>query len=131
MWVGEILPTYIKKIIIMKKFSILIVLIFICIGFSGCALFVPVWECLTEPYPATTYYYYGGCYHTNPPRYCGHYHSGHYHSGHYHSGHHHRPHKPNVTHTHNGHTHRPNSKGGHRGGSHNGRGGQGGRGHKR
>ena len=126
MWVGEILPTYIKKIIIMKKFSILIVLIFICIGFSGCALFVPVWECLTEPYPATTYYYYGGCYHTNPPRYCGH-----YHSGHYHSGHHHRPHKPNVTHTHNGHTHRPNSKGGHRGGSHNGRGGQGGRGHKR
>ena len=128
-----------KKNFFMKKFSILIVLICICVGFSGCALFVPVWECLTEPYPSTTYYYYGGCYHTNPPRYCGHYHSGHYHSGHYHSGHnghyhsghHHRPHKPNVTHTHNGHTHRPNSKGGHRGGSHNWRGGQGGRGHKR
>ena len=129
---GKSFP-HIKKIIIMKKFSILIVLICICIGFSGCALFVPVWECLTDPYPSTTYYY-GGCYHTNPPRYCGHYHSGHYHSGHsghYHSGHHHRPHKPKVTHTHNGHTHRPNSKGGHRG-SHTGRGGQqGGRGHKR
>lgn len=106
----------------MKKFSVFIVLISICIGFSGCALFVPVWECLTEPYP-TTYYYYGGCYHTTPPppTYCGHYHSGHYH----------RPHKTKVTHTHshnrNCHTHRPNSNGGHRG-SHNGRGG---RGHKR
>ena len=105
----------------MKKFSILIVLICICIGFSGCALFVPVWECLIEPYPSTTYYY-GGCYHTTP----------HHCHTHYHHGHHHRPHKPKVTHTHShnrpGHTHRP---GGHRG-SHNGRGGQqGGRGHKR
>ena len=104
----------------MKKISVFILLICICIGFSGCALFIPVWECLTEPYP-TTYYYYGGCYHTTPPppTYCGHYHSGYYHNGHYH-----RPHKPKVTHC---HTHRPNSKGGHRG-SHNGRGG---RGHKR
>jgi hypothetical protein len=121
MWVGEILPTYIKKIIIMKKFSVFIVLICICIGFSGCALFLPVWECLEEPYP-TTYYYYGGCYHTTPPP--------HPHT-HYRTYHHHRPHKPKVTHTHNGNTHRPNSKGGHRG-SHNGRGGQqSGRGHKR
>lgn len=100
----------------MKKISVFILLICICIGFSGCALFVPVWECLTEPYP-TTYYYYGGCYHTTPPppTCCGHYHSGHYHSGHYH-----RPHKPKVTHTHshnrNGNTYRPNSNGGSRNG---------------
>jgi hypothetical protein len=120
----------------MKKFSILIVLICICIGFSGCALFVPVWECLTEPYPSTTYYYYGGCYHTTPPppTYCGYYHR---YNGHYHSGHYHRPHKPKVTHTHshnrNGHTHRPNSNSGSRNGhGGNNRGGQqGGRGHKR
>ena len=114
----------------MKKFSVFIVLICICIGFSGCALFMPVWEGLTEPYPSTTYYYYGGCYHTTPPppTYCGYYRR---YNGHYHSGHYHRPHKPKVTHTHNGHTHKPNSKGGHRS-SHNGRGGkQGGRGHKR
>ena len=122
--------SHIKKLLFMKKFSVFIVLICICIGFSGCALFIPFWECLSEPYP-TTYYYYGGCYHTTPPppTYCGYYHK--YHNGHYHSGHYHRPHKPKVTHTHNGHTHKPNSKGGHRG-SHNGRGGQqGGRGHKR
>lgn len=124
MWVGEILPTYIKKIIIMKKFSVFIVLICICIGFSGCALFVPFWECLTEPYP-TTYYYYGGCYHTTPPppTYCGYYHCGHYH----------RPHRPKVIHTHShrhGHIHRPNSNGGHRG-SRYGRGGQQGGRHKR
>ena len=125
---GEILPTYkkYKKIIIMKKFSILILLICICIGFSSCALFVPVWECVTEPYPtysSTTYYYYNGCYHRTPPPPHTHYRICH------------RPHKPKVTHTHShnrhGHTHRPNSKGGHRG-SHNERGGkQGGRGHKR
>lgn len=118
-----------KKIIIMKKFSILIVLICICIGFSGCALFVPVYECMTEPYPTTkTYYYYDGCYHTTPPpNYHTHYRTCH----HYHQ---HRPHKSKVIyiHSHNrhGHTHRPNSNGGHRG-SHYGRGGhQGGR-HKR
>lgn len=96
----------------MKKFSILIVLICICIGFSGCALFVPVWECLTEPYPATTYYYYGGCYHTTPPPH-GHTHYRTYH--HYHRRR--RPHKPNVTHTHvhSGHTHKPNGHvGGHK-----------------
>ena len=112
----------------MKKFSILIVLICICIGFSGCALFVPVWECLIEPYPSypsTTYYYYGGCYHTTPPP--------HPHT-HYRTYHYHRLHKPKVTNTHSYnthcHTHRPNSSGGNRG-SHNGRGGyQGGR-HKR
>ena len=107
----------------MKKFSVLIVLICICIGFSGCALFVPFGECLTEPYPSTTYYYYGGCYHTTPPP---------------HHHHYHRPHKHKPTHTHRpvGNIHKPNSKGGHRG-NHNGRGGnghnghQGGRGHKR
>lgn len=113
----------------MKKFSVFIVLICICIGFSGCALFVPVWECLTEPSP-TTYYYYGGCYHTTPPppTYRGYYNRRSYH----------RPHKPKPTYTHRpgGNTHKPDSNGGHRG-SHNGRGGngrggqQGGRGHKR
>ena len=70
----------------MKKFSILIILICICIGFSGCALFVPVYECMTEPYPSTTYYYYDGCYHTTPPP--------HPHT-HYRTCHHyHRPHNP-------------------------------------
>lgn len=111
----------------MKKFSVFILLICICIGFSGCALFVPVWECVTEPYPATkTYYYYDGRYHTTPPppTYRGYYHCGHYH----------RPHRPKVIHTHSHnrhyHTHRPNSNGGNRGSS-NGRGGHHGGRHKR
>lgn len=88
---------HIKKLLFMKKFSVFIVLICICIGFSGCALFVPVWECLTEP--STTYYYYGGCYHTTPPHRHTHYHTGHHwHHGHGHkhrpTAHPHKPHKP-------------------------------------
>lgn len=111
----------------MKKFSVFIVLICICIGFSGCALFVPVYECMTEPYPTTkTYYYYGGCYHTTPPP--------HPHTRYRTCHHYHRPHKPKVTHTHShnrhGHIHRPNSNGGHRGSQYGRSGQQGGR-HKR
>lgn len=115
----------------MKKFNILIVLICICIGFSGCALFVPVWECVTEPYPTyptttyTTYYYYGGCYHTTPPPPHTRYRT-------YHR--YHKPHKPKVTHTHRHnrhcHTHRPNSNRWNRGSS-NGRVGRHGGSHKR
>lgn len=113
---GDILPTYIKKIIIMKNIKVFIILICIGFGLTGCALLLPVWECLAEPYP-TTYYYYDGCYHTTPPP--------------YHHHHHRRPHKSKVTNTHSGHTNKPNSKGGNRG-NHNGRGGkQGGRVSKR
>ena len=112
---------YKKKIIIMKKIKVFIILICIGFGLTGCALLLPVWECLSEPYP-TTYYYYDGCYHTTPPPH-----------HHHHHHHHRRPHKQKVTHTHShsGHTNKPNSKGGNRG-NHNGRGGkQGGRVSKR
>jgi hypothetical protein len=123
MWVGNPAHIY-KKIIIMKKIKVFIILICIGFGLTGCALLLPVWECLSEPYPAT-YYYYDGCYHTTPPP---------YHHHHHHNSHHYRrPHKPKVTNTHSngGHTDKPNSKGGNKGGRNERGGKQGGRVSKR
>ena len=62
----------------MKK---ILVISLMCIGLSSCALFIPVWDCVNEPY--TTTYYYGGHYHRTPPP------------------------PPRNTHCHTCHTHRP------------------------
>ena len=96
---------HIKKLLFMKKFSVFIILICICIGFSGCAIFMPIEEIMCDGYTHTTTYY--RTYRPAP--------SHRHHHYHHWRGHKHRPtahpHKPHTTHKPSGgHVDKPNDK---------------------